>query len=174
MHRWLQRRKSHPMRGKAHPTLPITRAGLDQRAPIGAYSKNSPKECVMFNKTADPTSAPNTSANRPATGSPSNTRSVLASDLRITGEIVSSGTLEVLGEIDGTLSAKGVIIGAEGRVTGTVTADSIEVKGRLDGKVEAKEFTLRAAAQVAADVSYTHLIIESGATIEGRFSKPKS
>ena len=33
--------------------------------------------------------------------------------------------------------------------------------------------TLRAAAQVAADVTYNTLIIESGAQIEGRFAKSK-
>lgn len=120
----------------------------------------------MFNKTDDPTSAPA----RPA---PSNTKSVLAHDLRITGEISSAGTVEVLGEIEGNLSARGLIVGAEGRMTGSVTADTVEVKGKLDGRVSSQHFTLRAAAEVVADVTYETLVIESGAMIEGKFAKAK-
>lgn len=123
----------------------------------------------MFSKTADPTSAPAVPAR-----SGSNTRSVLAQDLRITGEITSTGSIEILGDVDGTLTARGLIVGAEGRVTGTVAADTVEVKGRLDGIVASQNFTLRAAAQVAADVTYTTLVIESGAQIEGRFTLNKA
>jgi cytoskeletal protein CcmA (bactofilin family) len=124
----------------------------------------------MFSKTADPTAAPT----RPTGSNISNNRSILSSDLRIVGEISSTGTIEVLGEIEGTVSAHGLIIGAEGRVAGQVSAETIEVKGKLDGRVDSNTFTLRAAAQVAADVSYSTLIIESGAQIEGRFSKNKA
>lgn len=126
----------------------------------------------MFSKTADPTGAPT----RPAASGnvSSNNRSILSSDLKITGEVTSTGTIEVLGEVDGTVSANGLIIGAEGRVTGQVNAETVEVKGRLDGRVDSLSFTLRAAAQVTADVSYSTLVIESGAQIEGRFSKTKA
>lgn len=124
----------------------------------------------MFSKTADPVTAPP----RPGSGNvSSNNRSILSSDLKITGEISSTGTIEVLGEIDGTVSAIGLIIGAEGRVTGQVNAETVEVKGRLDGRVDSLSFTLRAAAHVAADVTYATLVIESGAQIEGRFSRVK-
>ncbi len=134
----------------------------------------------MFSKTADPTgaSAP-TSGTTPAApprpaGAGSNTaRSVLGADLRITGEITSAGSVEVLGEIDGNITAKGLIIGQEGRVTGSVKADTVEVKGRLDGKVTSESFTLRSSALVKADVTTATIVIESGASMEGRFLKPK-
>jgi len=78
-----------------------------------------------------------------------------------------------LGDVEGTLSAHGLVIGGEGRVSGQVSAETVEVKGKLDGRVDSQSFTLRAAAQVAADVTYSTLIIESGAQIEGRFAKSK-
>ena len=65
------------------------------------------------------------------------------------------------------------MIGSEGSVKGTVSAETIEVKGTLDGRVSTESFTLRATARVQADVTYTGLIIESGAQIEGRFTRPK-
>ena len=123
----------------------------------------------MFSKTSDPTAAPST-AGRPA----SNTKSVLAQDLKIVGEITCNGTIEVLGEIEGNLSARGLVVGAEGRVAGSVVADAVEVKGKLNGRVSSDSFTLRAAARVAADITYTTLVIESGAQIEGTFTLAKT
>lgn len=125
----------------------------------------------MFSKPADPAAPPV----RPTAGNlSSNNRSILSSDLRIVGDITSTGTIEVLGDVEGTLSAHGLVIGGEGRVSGQVSAESVEVKGKLDGRVDSHSFTLRAAAQVAADVTYSTLIIESGAQIEGRFAKSKA
>ena len=121
----------------------------------------------MFSKT-DTTAAPTRSGS--ATGSG---RSVFSSDLKVTGEVSSGGTLEILGEVDGNVSARGLLIGAEGRVSGTVQADTVEVRGHLEGKAATNDFTLRAPAEVAADVTYRTLVIESGATIEGHFARAK-
>lgn len=129
----------------------------------------------MFSKTSDPTSAPPPppSPPRPSGSGTNAARSVLGADLRITGEITSTGMVEVLGEIDGNISAQGLIIGQEGRVTGSVKADTVEVKGRFDGKITCEGFTLRSSATVTADVTALTVVIESGASIEGRFIKPK-
>jgi cytoskeletal protein CcmA (bactofilin family) len=128
----------------------------------------------MFSKTADPTAAPGTTpapAPRPSSGS---VKSVLGTDLKINGEVTSTGSIEVFGEIDGNITAQGLTIGQEGRVTGTVKADTVEVKGRVDGKIASGSFSMRSTAQVAADVTYSTVVIESGAQIEGRFAKPKA
>jgi cytoskeletal protein CcmA (bactofilin family) len=128
----------------------------------------------MFNKT-DATAAPTAPAAPAASSRGSNGKqSVLAADLKISGDITSSGALEVLGEIDGTITARALTVGAEGRVTGIVTADSVDVKGRLDGKVTSDSFAMRSTAVVTADVSYQTLAIESGAQIEGRFTRARS
>lgn len=128
----------------------------------------------MFSKTSDPTSGPTTpSVPRPTTPGNNSARSVLGADLRITGEITSTGSVEVLGEIEGNITANGLIIGQEGRVKGSVNAHTVEVKGKLDGKVTCETFTLRASSEVKADVTTGGIVIESGARIEGRFLKPK-
>ena len=125
----------------------------------------------MFSKPADPAAPPV----RPTMGNLSNNnRSILSSDLRIVGDITSTGTIEVLGEVEGTLSAHGLVIGGEGRVSGQVSAETVEVKGKLDGRVDSNSLTLRAAAQVTAEITYTTLVIESGAQIDGRFAKSKA
>ncbi|OYW52209.1 MAG: hypothetical protein B7Z31_12910, partial [Rhodobacterales bacterium 12-65-15] len=127
----------------------------------------------MFSKTAEPTGAAQP-LSRPAgsSGAPnaagsalgSNAvRSVLASDLRIVGEITTTGAVEVLGEVDGTLNAASLFIGHEGRVKASVKAGSVDVKGKLDGKVICDSLTLRSTAVVKADITATAIVIESGA-----------
>ena len=126
----------------------------------------------MFSKTADPTTTPTVTA-PPRTPGNSN-KSVLAADLRITGEVSSTGTIEVLGEIEGNITSKGLIVGVEGRVSGTVSAENVEVRGKLDGSVATHGFALRASAEVQADVLYSTLVVESGAQVEGKFSLNKA
>jgi cytoskeletal protein CcmA (bactofilin family) len=129
------------------------------------------KDSRMFSKTADPTAAPQ----RPASGSTgTNNRSIFSADLKIVGDVSSTGTVEVMGEVEGTIAAHTLTIGGEGRVQGQIAADSVEIKGKMDGRIDANSFVLRAAAQVTADVSYVTLVIESGASVDGRFSKPKA
>ena len=43
-------------------------------------------------------------------------------------------------------------------------------KGRLEGKLASTDCAFRASAVVVADVSYKTLVIDSGATVEGRFT----
>jgi cytoskeletal protein CcmA (bactofilin family) len=128
----------------------------------------------MFSKTADPTAAPPAPTPRPASGGSNSARSVLGADIRITGEITTTGSVEILGEIDGNITANGLIIGQEGRVKGAFVAETVEVRGKLDGKITCDSVTLRSSAEVKADITTSSIVIESGARIEGRFLKPKS
>jgi cytoskeletal protein CcmA (bactofilin family) len=101
-------------------------------------------------------------------------KSVLASDLKITGDIVSKGSVEVMGEIDGSIAAESVIISHEGSVKGSVAAKTVDLRGTMNGKIDSATLTLRSAAQVTAEVTYTTLSIESGAQIEGAFKIKKA
>jgi cytoskeletal protein CcmA (bactofilin family) len=109
-------------------------------------------------------------AGRPASGA----KSILSADIRLSGDLTSSGTVEVLGEITGDVVAQTLIVGGEGKATGTVRAETLEVRGKLEGKASCVSLTLRAAAQVTAEVNYETLVIESGAQIDGRFAKART
>jgi cytoskeletal protein CcmA (bactofilin family) len=101
-------------------------------------------------------------------------RSVIAQDVRIKGDIGSEGTVELMGQIEGKITARTLIVGADGFVKGTVMAETVEVRGKVEGKISCVTLTLRAAAQVTADSNYTTLAIESGAKVEGRFTRTTS
>ena len=100
-------------------------------------------------------------------------RTVLAADIRLSGDLSSTGTVEILGEVSGDITAQTLIVGAEGLVKGSVSAEAVEGRGTLDGKVSCLSFTLRSSAVVTAEVNYDILIIESGAQIDGRFKRAK-
>ena len=78
-----------------------------------------------------------------------------------------------MGEVEGNIAARGLVVGTEGRVVGTVSADLVEVKGVLNGTVKSQTFTLRSTAEVQADITYSTLSIETGAQIEGKFALNK-
>lgn len=109
----------------------------------------------------------------PARTGNSASRSVLAADLWIKGDMTSDGTIEILGEVEGKISARALIVGGEGRIKGTVSAETVEVRGRLEGRISCTGLTLRAASSVKADSTYGTLIIESGAQVDGRFTFAK-
>lgn len=100
-------------------------------------------------------------------------RTVLASDIRLSGDLSSAGTVEILGQVTGDISAQTLVVGAEGQVKGSVRAETVEVRGHLEGKVSCLSFTLRSSAIVTAEVNYDTLMIESGAQIDGRFARAK-
>jgi len=111
--------------------------------------------------------------NTPANSDSTAGKSVLASDLKITGDIVSKGSVEVMGEVDGSITAETLVVSHEGAVKGTIGAKTVDLRGKLTGKIDSATLTLRSAAQVTADVTYTTLSIESGAQIEGSFKLKK-
>ena len=100
-------------------------------------------------------------------------RTVLDADIRLSGDLGSAGTVEILGEVSGDITARTLIVGTEGLVAGSVSAETVEVRGTLDGKVSCLSFTLRSSAVVTAEVNYDVLIIESGAQVDGRFRRAK-
>jgi cytoskeletal protein CcmA (bactofilin family) len=140
-------------------------AGLTRRfasALIAAFAK----EFNMFSKTDTPLSAPPRSHNTDG-------RSIIASDLKIIGDITSTGSIEINGEVEGAVTAQSVVIGTEGRLTGQITAEILEVRGKVEGNIAAGVFTLRAASVVTADVNYVTIVIESGAQIDGHLARIK-
>ncbi|HMO71993.1 MAG TPA: polymer-forming cytoskeletal protein [Paracoccaceae bacterium] len=111
---------------------------------------------------------PQTGSNRPPG------RSVLSADLRIVGDLTAEGTVEILGEVEGSVRAKALVVAQEGRLSGTVTADTVEIRGRMQGSVACTSLSLRSSADVTSEVVYQTLAIESGATVEGAFRRPKT
>ncbi len=93
--------------------------------------------------------------------------SILSSDLKIEGDIVSQGELHISGSIKGDVVARKLTLGEGGSITGAVEADIAVVAGNLAGRLTATSVVLARTARVVADVTHVSLSIEQGAVFEG-------
>ena len=116
----------------------------------------------MFSK-ATKDAAPETSQPRKLTAA-----SLVAEDVRITGNLESKGDLHLDGVVDGDLRVGMLVIGETGGVNGSIHADAVEIRGRVTGVICARRVKLWASARVDGDISHAELSIEAGAHFEGR------
>jgi len=102
-------------------------------------------------------------------------KSVISNDLKIIGQglkIISRGTLQVDGEVEGDVAGAELIIGEHGKVTGTVAAERVIVRGRISGVIRAMTVALQSSARVEGDIHHMSLAIEQGAEFDGRCRRP--
>jgi cytoskeletal protein CcmA (bactofilin family) len=102
--------------------------------------------------------------------------SVIGTDLTIIGEkitIISQNRLQIDGDVRGDVNGKQVIIGEDGSVIGTVSAEAIEVRGGVRGAIRAQAVTLQPTAVVEGDIFHTTLSIAEGAQFDGRVKRAK-
>ena len=67
-----------------------------------------------------------------------------------------------------------IIIGEQGRVTGTVAAERVIVRGQISGVIRAMTVALQSSARMEGDIHHMSLTIEQGAQFDGRCRRPAS
>jgi cytoskeletal protein CcmA (bactofilin family) len=120
----------------------------------------------MFSKVD---SKPGTEA--PPAGTKSSMPSIISTDLKVIGNLVSVGDIQVEGEVEGNVKSRNVTIGESGSVTGEVHADTVQVSGTVKGLINGKTVTLAKSARVLGDIAHESLAMESGAHLEGQVSR---
>ena len=93
--------------------------------------------------------------------------SVLSSDLTITGNLKTTGDIQVEGTIEGDIRAHLLTVGEGATVRGEVVADDVVVNGRIIGRVRGLKVRLTSTARVEGDIIHKTIAIESGAHFEG-------
>ena len=98
-----------------------------------------------------------------------NKRNQIENGTKITGDIVTVGTIRIDGELEGNLlSESKVVLGQSSKLTGNLKAQNAEVSGNITGTVEIAELlTLKSTAVINADVVTNKLQVEEGAVING-------
>jgi len=115
------------------------------------------------------TVAPASSDPAPARSSAKAMPSILASDIRITGDLKGDGEIQIEGRLDGNLAAQSVTVGAAGVVVGSIKADTVVVGGAVEGDIKARDVTLTKTARVQGGLSYGEVLdIERGARYSGK------
>ena len=96
--------------------------------------------------------------------------SVIGTDLTILGEgitIISKNNLRIDGDVRGNVVGKEVVIGPEGSVIGTVSAEKIDIFGGVRGSICSGAVSLHDSAQVDGEIAHESLIVAGGAYFEG-------
>jgi len=108
--------------------------------------------------------------------------SVLSSDLHVTGNLKTTGDIQVEGTVEGDIRAHLLTIGEGATIKGEVIADDVVINGRIVGRVRGLKVRLTSTARVEGDIIHKTIAIESGAHFEGSVqrqddplnSKPKN
>jgi cytoskeletal protein CcmA (bactofilin family) len=93
--------------------------------------------------------------------------SIISADLRIAGDLICQGDIQIDGQVDGDIRSSSVVIGEGAVVTGSIQAEKVRICGKLIGQVKADTVTLEKTAHVTGDVLHQSLAIAQGAFLEG-------
>lgn len=94
-------------------------------------------------------------------------RTVIQQDLKITGAILTDGSVEIYGALTGDLFAKDVVIGPGAQVNGDIVAENVEIAGVAEGRVTARAVRLSPNARYKGAILHQRLMIDDGAEFEG-------
>lgn len=91
---------------------------------------------------------------------------VIGEDAVLKGEIRNCREIEIYGYVEGLLEAGKVIVHPQGRLFGTVKAESADVFGQLQGNVRIKQLiAIKNNGSVTGNVKYGRLAMEEGAEL---------
>ena len=93
--------------------------------------------------------------------------SQLSSDLLVTGNLKTTGDIQIEGQVEGDIRAHLLTVGEGATVKGEVIADDVVVNGRIIGRVRGLKVRLTSTARVEGDIIHKTIAIESGAHFEG-------
>lgn len=113
----------------------------------------------------------------PATPAPPKAKppaSVLSADLQITGNIKTTGDINIEGNVEGDIRAHLLTVGEGATVKGECLADDVVVNGRVIGKVRGLKVRLTSTARVEGDIIHKTIAIESGAHFEGSVQRQEN
>ena len=113
---------------------------------IRSIRATSSRQAEMFSKgsgkTPDvPVAPPAEALNSGGTVSPmprgAAVPSIISADLKITGNLTSSGDIQVDGAVEGDISSRTLTVGEDAHIDGSIVAESVRVCGQVSGEVRA-------------------------------------
>lgn len=132
----------------------------------GAFAEAA--SAVSFERPVGPAAAPVSPVSSVASApKPKPAPSVLSSDLTITGNVRSSGDIQVEGSVEGDIRAHTLVVGEGATVKGEVVAEEVVVHGRVVGRLRGLKVRLTQSARCEGDIVHKTIAIESGAHFEG-------
>jgi len=101
-------------------------------------------------------------------------RSHIAAGAKLSGDLSVPGLLELLGHVDGRLSADAIVIEDGGSAVGEIRAASVTIRGHFEGGIFGGDVRLSSSAKVVGEIFYQTLTIESGAEVKASCARQKA
>jgi cytoskeletal protein CcmA (bactofilin family) len=117
----------------------------------------------MFSKASKPASSGHTDNMRSKNSVPS----IISADLRINGDLVCSGDVQVDGWVEGDIQSRNIVVGEGATVHGALQAETVRICGLVKGAIKGESVVLEKTAKVTGDILHKSLAIEDGAQVEG-------
>ncbi|MEE9389280.1 MAG: polymer-forming cytoskeletal protein [Paracoccaceae bacterium] len=136
----------------------FSKSRINESGPDGTNTEKSKSGDAA--KSPVPDFAPSAPKAKPAA-------SQLSTDLVITGNIKTTGDIQIEGTVEGDIYAHLLTIGEGATVKGECIADDVVVNGRVIGRVRGLKVRLTSSARVEGDIIHKTIAIESGAHFEG-------
>ena len=96
--------------------------------------------------------------------------SIIATGMRIVGDVETAGVVKVDGRIDGSVSgARQILLGRGASIHGSIVADEVVIGGFVEGGIVATErLELQGSAVVNGDIETKSIVVLEGARVNGR------
>lgn len=92
--------------------------------------------------------------------------SVFPASAFVSGELFSSGDIEIRGHAEADIECRFLCIAPQARVVGRIVARRVRVEGCFAGEIHAGAVELPASAAISGEIWYETLQIEPGASVE--------
>ncbi len=95
--------------------------------------------------------------------------SLIGKDTKIKGDLQSSGSIKIDGQVEGNvITDDSLIVGKESVIHGNMQCRNAVIGGKVVGNIEAQELLeYQAGAQMSGDISCKGLIVQEGVFFEG-------
>ena len=85
---------------------------------------------------------------------------IIGEDLTIRGNVISTGEIQVDGEIEGDIRYESLLLGDKAQVRGGVAAEDVVVRGHIVGSITGLRITLQAQCHVEGEILCQSLAME--------------
>lgn len=124
---------------------------------------------MIFDKkpagTPDPVTNPNIPRTVPRASLPAS--ATIATTVTIEGNVRAEDDLQIDGHVNGNVSCARLTVGANGILSGDITAKEVVVRGTVTGTIRATRVMLLESANVVGDIFYDKMSMEEGARFVG-------
>jgi cytoskeletal protein CcmA (bactofilin family) len=99
------------------------------------------------------------------------TPSIISADMNVLGNLITEGTVDIDGKLEGNVQCHAVNIRENGVIHGDIFAHRANIYGKIKGTIRAAEVYLHASCHVEGTVMHETLSVEDGAFIDGNLKR---